>query len=80
MFLRLLLPLLRWTAGEVQIPTLEIAKGVQMPVMSIGLPLNMLCTFRASAIIIAYYSIELIEEQKNIEEHQHVSTYGSFSC
>lgn len=53
MFLRLLLPLLQWTAGEVQIPTVEIAKGVQMPVMSIGLPLNMLCTFRASAIMVA---------------------------
>lgn len=37
MFLRLLLPLLQWTAGEVQIPTVEIAKGVQMPVMSIGI-------------------------------------------
>ena len=48
--LRLLLPLLlQWTAGEVQIPTVEIAKGVQMPVMSIGLPQVMFCTFRANA-------------------------------
>ena len=35
MLLRLLL-LLPWAACEVKIPTVEIAKGVQMPVMSIG--------------------------------------------
>ncbi len=67
MFLRILLPLLlQWTAGEVQIPTVEIAKGVQMPVMSIGLPQVMFCTFRASA-----NSIELVEEQKNISMSAH---------
>eukprot|EP00913_Durusdinium_trenchii_P022297 g20950.t1 len=36
MLLRLLL-LLPWAACEVKIPTVEIAKGVQMPVMSIGI-------------------------------------------
>eukprot|EP00490_Sorites_sp_Unknown_P005015 CAMPEP_0114651262 /NCGR_PEP_ID=MMETSP0191-20121206/8211_1 /TAXON_ID=126664 /ORGANISM="Sorites sp." /LENGTH=283 /DNA_ID=CAMNT_0001865387 /DNA_START=40 /DNA_END=891 /DNA_ORIENTATION=- len=38
MFSRLLYPLLlKWAAAEVHIPTVEIANGVHMPVMSIGI-------------------------------------------
>ena len=44
MLSRLLYPvLLQWAVADVQIPTVEIVKGVHMPVMSIGLLID-LCT------------------------------------